>query len=472
MTAQSLLGLELAELARLLESRVASPVEVTEAALARIEEVEPALRAFITVTAADARAAARTAEQEIAAGHHRGPLHGVPVAVKDLCETRGVPTTAGSSFLREWVTERDATVVRRLREAGAVILGKLNLHEFAFGATGINPHFGTARNPWDLERVTGGSSSGSAAAVAAGECFAALGSDTGGSIRMPASLCGIVGLKATHGRVSLHGVVPLASSLDHIGPMTRSVRDAALVLQAIAGHDPEDPWSADIPVGDFTDQLEAGVRSLRIGVPSSYVLGRCEPEVVAAVERAIATLTELGARRVSVDGSVLADWWAACMVVMLAEAAAFHRARYESNPSGFGGDVRGHLEVGMALAAVQYVASANLRDGLRRGDAEERLFAVADVVAMPTTPTVAHPIAGGEADNPAGSLTQNTAPFNLAGCPAISVPCGLTRSGLPIGLQLVGRHWDERTLLRVAFAYERARGPMAPPAMRTGAAAG
>jgi aspartyl-tRNA(Asn)/glutamyl-tRNA(Gln) amidotransferase subunit A len=463
MHAADLLDLGLFEVAERLRRRELGPVELTDAALARIERMEPTLCAFVTVMAEEARAAARGAEAEIGGRRYRGPLHGVPIGVKDLCETAGVRTTAGSSFLSRWVPDRDATVVRRLRAAGAVIVGKLNLHEFAFGTTGINPHTGTARNPWDLDRLTGGSSSGSGAAVAAGACFGALGTDTGGSIRMPSALCGIVGLKPTHGRVSLEGVVPLAPSLDTVGPMARSVRDVAILLQVIAGHDPEDPWSADVPVGDYTAHLDAGVAGLRLGVPAAYAFDGCEAEVGAAVERAVAALQSLGARRVEVDGGALLTWWSAAINVVLAEAAAVHRQRYETNAAGFGEDVRGILTAAMELPAFQYVAAARLRDALRRGAAEERLFAAADVLLMPATPVVAPRVADLAPGNLMGSLTHNTAPFNLAGLPALSIPCGVTSGGLPVGLQIVGRHWDEGTLLRVAGAYEKARGAMPRP---------
>jgi aspartyl-tRNA(Asn)/glutamyl-tRNA(Gln) amidotransferase subunit A len=463
MQATELLDADLAEVATRLRRRELSPVELTTVALARIDRVEPGLHAFVTVMAGEARAAARAAEQEIGAGRYRGPLHGVPIGVKDLCETAGVPTTAGSSFLARWIPDRDAAVVRRLREAGAVIIGKLNLHEFAFGATGINPHAGTARNPWDPDRVTGGSSSGSGAAVAAGTCFAALGSDTGGSIRIPASLCGVVGIKPTHGRVSLRGVVPLAPSLDTVGPMARSVRDAALLLQAIAGHDPEDPWSVDVPVGDYSAHLDAGVAGIRVGVPSEYAFDGCEPEVAAAAARAVAVLESLGARRVEVKGDALGLWWIANMDVLLAEAADFHRQRYEVHATGFGEDVRGILAAALALPASQRASAARLRDALRRGEAEERLFVAADVLLMPATPVVAPRVADVAPADPLASLTHNTAPFNLAGLPALSIPCGVTTTGLPIGLQIVGRHWDEATLLRVAAAYEAARGAMPRP---------
>jgi aspartyl-tRNA(Asn)/glutamyl-tRNA(Gln) amidotransferase subunit A len=463
MSTEPLLDLHLFELAERLRCRDVSPVDMVEAALVRIEHAEPVVNAFITVSADAARVAARDAEREIAAGHYRGPLHGVPVGVKDLCETAGTATTAGSRFLAGWIPERDATVVRKLRDAGAIIVGKLNLHEFAFGVTGINPHVGAARNPWDPERITGGSSSGSAAAVAAGECFAALGSDTGCSIRAPASLCGIVGLKPTHGRVSLCGVLPLAPSLDHVGPLARSVRDAAVMLQTIAGHDADDLWSADVPVGDYLAHLDAGVRPLRIGLPSTYTLEGCEPDVLRAMSEASDVFRSLGARCVEVDTGCLADWWRANMTVILGEAAAVHRERWETDPSRFGADVRARLDVAMGLSASEYVRAAELRDRLRRGMADEALFSEADVLIMPATPIVAPRISECASDHTVGVLTRNAAPFDLSGQPAITVPCGQTSARLPIGLQIVGRRWDEGTLLRAATAFEQARGPFPRP---------
>jgi aspartyl-tRNA(Asn)/glutamyl-tRNA(Gln) amidotransferase subunit A len=460
----SLLDLDLHELARRIRTRDVDPVTVTEATLDWIASVDPTLGAFITVMADDALETARAAKREIAAGRYRGPLHGVPIGLKDLCETRGIRTTAGSRLLAAWVPDRNATVVRKLREAGAVIVGKLNLHEHAYGATGVNAYTGTVRNPWDRERITGGSSSGSAAAVAARECYAALGTDTGGSIRIPASLCGIVGLKPTHGRVSLHGVLPLAASLDHVGPMARCVRDVAHVLQAIAGYDPEDPWSVDVPVGDYTAHLDAGVGALRIGVVSLDTLAACEPEVRTALAHAVDAFRALGGRSVDIDGSVLAEWWTASMAIILAEAAEVHRRSLDAAPQSFGDDVRELLRLGMEVPAVQYVGASRLRDALRRGEADEALFGGADVLILPMSPILPPRLAELRPDDPLDVLAQHAAPFDISGHPAIAVPCGLSTTGLPVGVQIVGRHWDEGTLLRVAAGYEGRRGRLpAPP---------
>ena len=460
-TTTDLCYLSLHELASRIQSKELSPVEATEAVLERIERLNPTLNAYITVMAEQALADAHAAESEIASGHYRGALHGVPVGVKDLCATQGVRTTAGSKILADSVPDEDATVVRLLREAGAVIIGKTHLHEFAFGATGVNAHYGPAHNPWDTDRVTGGSSSGSAAGVAAGLCFAALGSDTGGSIRMPSSLCGIVGIKATYGRVSLAGVVPLAWSLDHIGPMARTVRDCALVLEAIAGHDPEDHSTADAAVEDWAAGLDGGLAGLRIAVPEAYAFERTDADVAAVVRDAIVTLERLGATVRSVELPALSGYWGAASAVLLGEAAAYHRADMERRPQDYGDDVRGRLQWGLDLKAVDYVRATRARDEARR-NCDELLLSEVDLLAMPTTFRTAVPIDAISNDDPTLGYTRLTAPFDLTGQPACSVPCGFTEQGLPVGLQLVGRRFDERTVLRAAHAFETESGVARP----------
>ncbi|OGO50793.1 MAG: hypothetical protein A2148_03690 [Chloroflexi bacterium RBG_16_68_14] len=456
-TTTDLCYLTLHELSSRIRTKALSPVEVTEAVLERIERLNPTLNAYLTVTAERALADARAAEGEIASGRYRGPLHGVPIGVKDLCATKGVRTTAASKILAGWVPDEDATVIQRLREAGAVIIGKLHLHEYAFGATGVNPHYGPARNPWDTGRITGGSSSGSGAAVAAGLCFAALGSDTGGSIRIPSSLCGIVGVKPTYGRVSLEGVVPLAWSLDHVGPMARSVRDCALVLETIAGHDPKDPSSAQAAVEDWVAGLDGGLRGLRIGVPVAYAYEQTQPDVAAVVHDAIATLERLGAEIKQLDLPVLQDYWLAASVVLIGEAAAYHQANMEQRPQDYGDDVRMRIQLGLDQKAVDYVRAARLRDEARR-TCDQALLSEVDLLAMPTTIRTAVPIESLAKDDPTLGLTVLTAPFDLTGQPAISVPCGLTEAGLPVGLQLVGRRFDEGTVFRAAHAFETESG--------------
>ncbi|MCH7837123.1 MAG: Asp-tRNA(Asn)/Glu-tRNA(Gln) amidotransferase subunit GatA [Chloroflexi bacterium] len=456
-TATGLHYLPLHELARRIQSKDVSSAEVTSALLERIERLNPKLNAFITVMAESALADARAADDEIAAGNYRGPLHGVPIGVKDLCATKGVRTTAGSKIMADNVPDEDATVVRKLREAGAVIIGKTHMHEFAFGATGVNDHYGPARNPWDTERITGGSSSGSGAAVAAGLCYAALGSDTGGSIRIPASLCGIAGLKQTYGRVSLHGVVPLAWSLDHVGPMARTVRDCALVLTAIAGRDPKDPSTTDEPVEDWAADLDDGLAGLRIGVPTAYAFERTEPDVAALVHDAIATLERLGAEVQQLDLPILEEYWTNATQVLLGEAAAFHRENMEQRPQDYGENVRPRIQLGLDMKVTDYVDAARYRDEARR-TCDAVLLSDVDLLAMPATRTATVPIDSVAADDPTVGLTLFTAPFDLTGQPAISVPCGFTEQGLPVGLQLVGRRFDERTVLRAAHAFETESG--------------
>lgn len=471
--------LSLHQLASDIQTREVSPVDATTAVLERIERLNPKLNAYITVMAEQALDDARSAADEIAAGNYRGPLHGVPIAVKDLCAMAGVRTTAGSKILSEWVPNEDAAVVRRLRDAGAVIVGKTNMHEYAFGATGLNPHFGAARNPWNTAYITGGSSSGSGAAVAAGLCFAALGSDTGGSIRIPSALCGTAGIKATHGRVSLRGVVPLAWTLDHVGPMARSVRDCAIVLEAIAGYDPHDPESADAPVEEWSSALESrdpapaapkkefvprlspvgasrprsgSLGGVRVGVPSLAFDG-AEPDVEKAVRDGIATLERLGAEVKELELPMLQEYWGPASMVLLSEAAAYHKENMEKRPQDYGDDVRQRVQAGLDFSAADYANAARRRDEIRR-TCDEVLLSEADVLAMPTSLRCSPPIDTVIEDDPTLGLTRLTAQFDVTGQPAMSVPCGLSERGLPIGLQIVGRRFDERTVFRVAHAFE------------------
>jgi aspartyl-tRNA(Asn)/glutamyl-tRNA(Gln) amidotransferase subunit A len=454
MTNEDLTSLSLAAAARLVEQREASPVELTQACLGRIEAVERRLNAFITVMGEQAQEAARRAEAEIAAGNHRGSLHGIPVAVKDLFDVAGVVTTAGSKLLKANVAAADSGAVERLREAGAVLLGKLNMHEFAYGATGVNPHFGAARNPWNTDRVTGGSSSGSGAAVAGRECFAALGTDTGGSIRIPASLCGITGLKPTFGRVSRRGVIPLSWSLDHAGPMARTAEDCALVLQALAGQDPQDASSAGEPVPDYAAALGKGVEGLRIGVPREFFFDNVDADVERAVREAIEALMRLGAEVSDISLPHIAEAPAALTAIMLPEALAYHQQRLAADPEGFGADIRYRLELGATFTAVHYVQGQRFREMIVRAWRDE-VFDRVDLLAMPTTLGAAVEIETGDL-SATFKLIRNTNPLNLLGVPAISVPCGFTDGGLPIGLQLAGRWWDEATVLRAARAYQEA----------------
>ena len=454
MTRAHAAQLTISEAAARIGRRELSPVELTQACLDRISGIDPRLNAFITVTADDALRAAREAEEAIARGDRRGPLHGIPLALKDLFATAGVRTTAGSRILAHHVPEEDSDAAQRLAAAGAVILGKLNLHEFAFGATGVNPHYGPARNPWNTERITGGSSSGSGAAVAAGECFAALGTDTGGSIRIPASLCGVVGLKPTFGRVSRRGVIPLSWSLDHVGPLARTVEDAAIVLQALAGHDPLDQSSSEASVPDYHAGLKDGVKGLRVGIPARFFFESLDPEVEQAVRAAVAKLEELGAATEDVPVPYIDEIPGAVTAIMLPEALAYHQTWMAQRPEDYGDDVRYRLELGATFLAVHYVQAQRLRE-LAVSAWKREVFSRVDILATPATPTVAGPIDKSGLDQ-TFSLIRNTSPINLLGLPAVSLPCGLTSEGLPIGLQLIGRWFDEATVLRAAYAYEQA----------------
>jgi aspartyl-tRNA(Asn)/glutamyl-tRNA(Gln) amidotransferase subunit A len=436
-----------------LRSRSVGALELTDAALARIAAREPQLNAFITITAEDARERARAADA-------RGLLAGAPIALKDLFDVSGVPTTAGSKLLATNVPRADGEVARRLFDAGAVNLGKTNLHEWAFGVTTDNPHFGPTRNPWAPDRIPGGSSGGNAAALVAGMCFGAIGSDTGGSIRIPAALCGIVGLKPTYGRISLRGAIPLAWSLDHPGPMTRTVRDAALLLQIVAGYDPGDPVSADVPVDDYRAEIESGARGLRVGVVRGRFFERLNAnerpasDVATAVRAAIDVLEREGARVEDIELPRADELRNAQVVIIGTEAAAYHRTRIATDRAGYGKDVAQRIDLGATRTGAEYALSRRTRDELRRAYADA--LAPWDAIVLPTTPLTAPLRDGQDAVAAAATLTAYTSPFNLVGLPAISLPCGFDANGLPIGLQLVAGPWAEARLLRVARAYERA----------------
>jgi aspartyl-tRNA(Asn)/glutamyl-tRNA(Gln) amidotransferase subunit A len=435
-----------------LQRREVSPVELTEAALTRIEQLDERLGIFITVTAEAARAAAHQAEAEIRRGEYRGPLHGVPVSVKDLYNTAGVRTTNGGKITADFVPEEDATAVARLRDAGAILLGKTNLHEYAFGPTGINPHFATTRNPWNQECVPGGSSGGSGVAVAVGIGAASLGTDTGGSIRIPAALCGTVGLKPTYGRVSRHGVFPLAYSLDHVGPLTRTVRDAAYVLDAIAGHDLRDPSSSELPVPDLGRTLSGQVGALRAGILTECLVD-LDPEVQAAFDAAVEQLRDLGLRVAPVSVPAADYAMGASTAVLFAEAGVVHHRWLAERPEDYGPDVRGRLELAAMIPAVHYLKGQQARAAIIASFAP--IWEELDVLLLPTSPIPAPKIADQLENRVRSQLLANTRLFNILGAPACSIPCGFTTTGLPVGLTVAGRAFDEAAVLDVCLAYEQ-----------------
>ena len=441
-----------------IRQRELSPVDVVQASMDRVEATEDRLHSFITLLKDDALEQAREAEAEIAKGNYRGPLHGIPYGLKDLYDTAGIRTTAASQVDFDRTPAEDATVVTRLREAGAVLVGKLVMHEYATGAPDFTSPFQPARNPWNLEHATGGSSSGSGSAVSAGQVMGALGSCTGGSIRGPASLCGIVGIKPTYGRVSRHGVVTLSWSQDHCGPMTRTVWDAAVMLQAIAGRDPKDPTTSGAPVPDYASSLGQDVKGLRIGVPRHYFFEPnpdVNPEVVAVVEKGLGALQELGANLEEVTVPNLEYARAVNAIIMAAESYAFHEKNLKTRPNDFGEAVRSRFRIGALLSASNYVQAQRCRQLVKRGFAE----AMAQVDLL-VTPTTAYAAPRFEAYDTAFTLRgpSFTAPFNVTGLPAISIPCGFTETGLPVGMQLVGKPFDESTVLRAAHAYEQQAG--------------
>jgi len=450
------------ELARLIAGRQISPVAVTRAHLDRIAALDGKLRSYITVTGDAALAAARVAEAAVMAGDSLGALYGVPIGLKDLYCTSGIATTGGSRILADWVPLEDATVVSRLTAAGAIVLGKLNMHEFAYGPDGVNPHYGTPWNPWDVatHRICGGSSSGSGAAVAAGLCAGALGSDTGGSIRIPSALCGITGIKPSYGRVSRAGVLPLAWSLDHVGPMCRTAADCALMLGVMAGYDPRDPTTSVLPVPDYMAALTGAVKGLRVGVLRASFMESAGAPQRQAVEQAAKTLEGLGATTEDVDLKTISLSAGAAYAMITVEAYAYHEAWLKTRARDYGDDVAERLRLGAFVSGSDYLKGQRART-LVRNEVDAALARL-DVLIAPTTPIAATPPdqryveIDGERHTVRSSLVRFTRPFNVSGHPVASVPCGFSADGLPIGLQIVGRPFDEATVLRVADAYQRA----------------
>ena len=439
------------ELGARYRKREISPVEVTRAQLARIEKLDPILHAFVTLTADRALADARAAEAALSRGDE-SPLLGIPIAHKDIYMTRGIRTTGGSALFAEWIPDEESTVVRRWQEAGTVLLGKLITHEFAFGIQFPGHRFPAARNPWNLEHIPGGSSSGSGAALAAGLVTGATGSDTGGSIRGPAAFCGITGLKPTYGRASRAGVMTLSWTLDHTGPMARTVEDCAYLLQAMAGHDAADPASSTMPVEDYLTPLRRGVGGLRIGVPRNYFFEGVDAEILRAFEESMETLRKLGAevRDVRIPSLHAAHSF---LLILVAEAFAYHERDLRERPELYGEVARERLLSGALVTASEYTQAQRIRSEICRETTE--VLRDVDVLATPTTPKPATPFTVAY-DPELGFPRSNMAPFNLTGLPTLALPCGFSASGLPLSLQLSGRPFEEATVLRVGHAYEKA----------------
>jgi aspartyl-tRNA(Asn)/glutamyl-tRNA(Gln) amidotransferase subunit A len=437
-----------------LRKRELSPVELTKDCLAKIEKLNPVLNAFITVTGGLALEQARKAEAEIQRGNWRGPLHGIPIGLKDLIDTAGTRTTAASALFKDRIPIQDAEVVRRLRNAGAVFLGKQNLHEFAYGGSSMISHYGEVHNPWDRAHIAGGSSGGSAAAVAAGLGFGAIGTDTAGSIREPAAQCGVVGIKPTFGRVSVRGVIPLSPSLDHIGPIARTVSDVALLLQAIAGFDPEDTSSIDMPVPDYLAGLQVEPKRVRIGIPRRFFYEDLDFEVATAIEVALDVLKNLGCEICEINLDVPTD-----RTLQLAESYAVHRDFVAKSPELYQPATLHRLRGGENISEAQVEAAQ--RDLAKVRSEVQAVFADIELLVTPAVPIPA-PVIAELKQNPELLrprelvLLRNTRPFNVWGLPALSVPCGFTASGLPIGLQIAGPPWSEAAVLQLAHAYEQA----------------
>ena len=469
VTPGALRNVSLAEAARLVGGKEVSPVELVDCCLERIAAVNDRLKAYITVYDEQARQVARAAEAMIMAGHRLGPLHGVPIALKDNIALQGLRTTAGSKVLADWVPDEDATVAARLKGAGAIFIGKTNMHEFAWGGTTDNPHYGTCRNPWDDERFPAGSSGGSGVAVAARTCYGALGTDTGGSIRLPSAINGIVGIRPTIGRVSNHGVIPLAWSMDTVGPMARSVEDCALMFNVIAGHDPKDEASALEPVADYTADLARGVKGLRIGIVPGYFFHHLQPPVHDAVRRALTTLEGLGATAVDVEIAHIHGNISAQLTIEAAEPSTYHQGWLREHPDAYGDDVRSLLEIGEMLLATHYIQAQRYRRLLRREFLDA--FKSVDVFICPSLPFTATRvrettvvIENGVAEDMLSAIMQFTGVPSLTGPPSLNVPCGFDDDGLPIGMQIIGQPFDEATLFRVGAAFQsvtdfHTRGP-------------
>lgn len=442
--AMNLDSLTLSEQRDSIRSRQLSASDLAAACYRQIERLNPTLNAFITVVPPN--------NEE---PHGKGHLTGIPIAVKDLFDTKGIRTTGGSKFFEENIPTEDAFVVEKIKNAGGYIIGKTNTHEIALGVTNNNPHFGACRNPWDTTRTPGGSSGGSAVAVATGMASAAIGTDTGGSIRIPASLCGVVGLKPTYGRISLRGVLPLSWNLDHAGPITNRVEDAALMLQVMGGYDSGDPTSFKTLPGDFSSHMRDTIRDRKVALAvGQFVEEVTDPEISGAVRKAADLYSDQGAAITEVNMDFLREAALANAVMTQADAAAFHRERLQEHPDWFGADVRQRLETGAGFTSSEYALARRTQAEVRRRC--DNLFEEFDALILPTTPIAAPVLEGENAIERARLLTRFTSPFNLTGLPALSIPCGFTAEGLPMGLQIVCRAWNESGALRMGFAYQSA----------------
>ena len=426
--------------------------DLTEACYDQINRLNPTLKAYITVIPPQDALGAQQPPLTTSALYRA--LRGIPIAVKDLFETEEILTTAGSKFFADHLPKQDAFVVEKLKQAGAIINGKTNTHEIALGITGNNPHYGTARNPWNTERIPGGSSSGSAIAVATGMALGALGTDTGGSIRIPASLCGIVGFKPTRGRVSTRGVIPLSWNLDHVGPLTKSVKDAAIILQVISIYDPIDPSSIKMLTGDYLGHLVDDMERRRIAIGSGEFIETSDPEVLKAIREAAKVFEWMGCKVEKVNVDWMRDAAAANAIMTRSDGAAFHRDRLKEHPEMFGEDIRRRLEQGAETTSTEYSLARRTQAEMRKRC--ELFFESYDFLITPTTPIAAPTIEGHDAVEQAARLTRFTAPFNATGLPALSVPCGFTGEGLPIGMQIISRAWADAKALNAGYAYEQA----------------
>ena len=440
----NLASLSLTDQRDLVKSGEVSASDLAAACYRQIERLNPTLNAFITVIPPE--------QLTLSEDAHGKPLFGIPLAVKDLYNTKGIRTTSGARFFADHIPQEDAYVVQKIKQAGAQIIGKANTHEIALGVTNNNPHFGACRNPWDVTRTPGGSSGGSAVAVATGMALAALGTDTGGSIRIPAALCGVVGFKPTYGRVSLRGILPLSWNLDHAGPIARKVEDAALMLQVMGGYDELDPSTVKTLPGDYSSHLRDTMKERKIALAVGDYIEESDPEILEAVRKAAEILKEQGASIKEVNMDFLREAAVANALMTQADGAAFHRDRMKEHPDWFGADVRLRLETGAAFTSSEYILARHTQSEIRRKC--ELLFDEYDALLLPTTPIPAPILEGENALERARQLTRFTAPFNLTGMPALSIPCGFTKDSLPIGLQIVSRAWNEAGVLRTGYAFQ------------------